>query len=93
MSSKSTLEVVLEGLNQRFINIRRGDFYLIIGMHKCFFISPIAEQSPFLNFGCSLGANSIDTMDIIDSMDKTAYFYETGWTQWTLEYDIDSSVQ
>jgi len=50
------------------------------------FKPPMAEHVAFPDFGCNCGANSMDTMDVIETIDKTARFSET---QWTLTHAID----
>ena len=39
---------------------------------------------------CSFGANTMETMDIIDSMDVFSQFSEPMWTQQTLSHAMDT---
>ena len=54
---------------------------------------PITEQIAFPDFRRNLGANTMDTIDIIDSMDKIVHFPGTVWTLWILLHYIDSYAQ
>jgi hypothetical protein len=41
----------------------------------------MTEQFAFPDFGCSLGANRVETVEAVDPVDKFLGFPETGWIQ------------